>query len=90
MKKEKVYKSFKTYTIVMQEVWKFLTIILVGVLIGWLITRNSENKTGFVISIIIALVVALAVFFVSIIRISNKIKENENEKKTNKSSEENI
>ena len=83
MKKDKFSKAFKTYNIIMQEVWKFLTIILIGVLIGYLIYRKTHNNIGFVISIIVALVLALIEFFVSLIRISKKGEKNNDEVSSN-------
>lgn len=82
-KQEKIVKGFKIYSLIMQEVWKLLTIIGIGILVGWLITKDKESKVGFVISIVVALVIGLAVFFVSLIRLSqklNKDKEKEDEK----------
>ena len=34
MKKDKISKAFKTYNLVMNEVWKLLTIILIGVVMN--------------------------------------------------------
>lgn len=82
-KQEKIVKGFKIYSLIMQEVWKLLTIIGIGILVGWLITKDKESKVGFVISIVVALAIGLAVFFVSLIRLSqklNKDKEKEDEK----------
>lgn len=76
MKKEKIAKAFKTYNLIMNEIWKLITILLIGILIGWFIKRKNGSNLGFVISISIALVVGLASFFVGIIRVSkNKEKE---------------
>ncbi len=72
MKKDKISKAFKTYNLVMNEVWKLLTIILIGVFIGWLIKRKNGSNLGFVISISISLVIGLAVFFIGLIKISKK------------------
>lgn len=81
MKKEKIAKAFKTYNLIMNEIWKLITILLIGILIGWFIKRKNGSNLGFVISISIALVVGLASFFVGIIRLSkNKEKEDLKEK----------
>lgn len=81
MKKEKIAKAFKTYNLIMNEIWKLITILLIGILIGWFIKRKNGSNLGFVISISIALVVGLASFFVGIIRVSkNKAKEDLKEK----------
>lgn len=81
MKKEKIAKAFKTYNLIMNEIWKLITILLIGILIGWFIKRKNGSNLGFVISISIALVVGLASFFVGIIRVSkNKEKEDLKEK----------
>ena len=72
MKKEKLSKAFKIYNAIMSEIWKLLTIILIGLLIGWLVERKSGSKLGYLIALIVATVLGLVVFFVGLIRLSNK------------------
>lgn len=77
MKKEKLAKAFKVYNAVMSEIWKLLTIILIGLFIGWLIERKTGSKMGYLISIIIATVLGLVVFFVGLYKLSKKEMKND-------------
>ena len=78
MKKDKISKAFKTYNLVMNEVWKLLTIILIGVFIAWLIKRKNGSNVAIVLTITISLVIGLAVFFVGLINLSKKKEKEEN------------
>ena len=78
MKKDKISKAFKTYNLVMNEVWKLLTIILIGVFIAWLIKRRNGSNVAIVLTITISLVIGLAVFFVGLINLSKKKEKEEN------------
>ena len=57
----------------MQEIWKFLTILLFGVVIGYVLQRRGPEKNHyFVFSLIIALVVGLLIFFVGLFSVIKK------------------
>ena len=72
-KKDKLVNGFKLYNEVMQEIWKFLTILLFGVVIGYVLQRRGpENNHYFVFSLIIALVVGLLIFFVGLFSVIKK------------------
>lgn len=72
-KKDKLVHGFKLYNEVMQEIWKFLTILLFGVVIGYVLQRRGpENNHYFVFSLIIALVVGLLIFFVGLFSVIKK------------------
>lgn len=72
-KKDKLVHGFKLYNEVMQEIWKFLTILLFGVVIGYVLQRRGPEKNHyFVFSLIIALVVGLLIFFVGLFSVIKK------------------
>lgn len=72
-KKEKVVAGFKTYVFVMQEIWKLLTILIIGILFGYLLkVKGPEGNHYIVYAIIISLVIGLLVFFTGLIRIIKK------------------
>ena len=72
-KKDKLVNGFKLYNEVMQEIWKFLTILLFGVLIGYLLQRNGpENNNRFVFALIIALAIGLVSFFIGLLKVIKK------------------
>lgn len=72
-KKEKLVHGFKLYNEVMQEIWKFLTILLIGVIIGYLLQRKGpENNHRFVFALIIALAIGLLIFFIGLFKVIKK------------------
>lgn len=77
-RKRNVANGFKTYVFVMQEIWKFITIMLIGVAFGYLLKlKGPEGNHFMVIVIIISLFVALIVFFVGLFRIIKREEEKE-------------
>ncbi len=83
MKKDKLYKDLKLYNIVMSNIWQLITIILFGILAGYLLEKYSTNeKINFMlISIIVFSFIGIINFFVSIIRQSKKLEKAERAKK---------
>lgn len=72
-KKDKLVHGFKLYNEVMQEIWKFLTILLFGVVIGYVLQRRGpENNHYFVFCLIIALAIGLLIFFVGLFSVIKK------------------
>ncbi len=72
-KKDKLVHGFKLYNEVMQEIWKFLTILLFGVVLGYILQkRGPEDNNRFVFTLIIALVVGLLIFFVGLFSVIKK------------------
>ena len=72
-KKEKVVAGFKTYVFVMQEIWKLITILIIGILFGYLLkVKGPEGNHYIVYAIIASLVIGLLVFFTGLIRIIKK------------------
>lgn len=72
-KKEKVVAGFKTYVFVMQEIWKLITILIIGILFGYLLkVKGPEGNHYIVYAIIISLVIGLLVFFAGLIKIVKK------------------
>ena len=54
MKKDKLAKDFRIYNLIMSQVWKFLTTIIIGILLGYLASRKGEEGNNYMIVIIIA------------------------------------
>ena len=87
-KKEKVVAGFKTYVFVMQEIWKLITILIIGILFGYLLkVKGPEGNHYIVYAIIASLVIGLLVFFTGLIRI---IKKEEQYKKQQAAEEEDV
>ncbi len=82
MKKDKLVRDFKIYNIIMSQVWKFLTTIIIGVLGGYLVSRKGEENNNYmVIIIIIAFIIGIINFFVGILKEHNKMVKREEMKK---------
>ena len=79
MKKEKVYKFFKNYNIIMSNIWLLITTMLVGVLIGYFVNKKfpTEKNIWFIFIIIIFFVIGIINFFYSLI-----VKSKDFDKKT--------
>lgn len=81
-KKEKFIHGFKLYNYVMQEIWKLITTLIFGIVVGLLLEKNGpDDNNYFVIVILIAMVVGLVNFFIGIIRIARKEEKSKIEKK---------
>lgn len=88
-KKEKVVAGFKTYVFVMQEIWKLITILIIGILFGYLLKlKGPEGNHYIVYAIIISLVIGLLVFFAGLIRIIKKEEQLRQKEQTEDSSNE--
>ena len=69
--------QFRTYTkpkgTKMQEIWKFLTVLLFGVVLGYILQkRGPEDNNRFVFTLIIALAIGLILFFVGLFSVVKK------------------
>ena len=59
-KKEKAAYNFKIYNLIMSNVWRFLTTLLIGVLGGYLASRNGPKGNNYwLIMILVFLVIGL-------------------------------
>ena len=85
-KKDKFVNGFNVYVYVMQEIWKLLTILLIGVLFGYILKlKGPEGNHFIVICLICALFIGLLVFFLGLLKIikreeAYKAKQKEEEK----------
>lgn len=81
--KKSLVHGMKAYNLIMSNVWQLLTILLIGILVGYLLTRNATNKkiNYMAISIIVFAVIGIIVFFVNIIREAKKMEQIEMRKK---------
>lgn len=82
MKKEKAYKFFKNYNIIMSNIWLLITTILVGVLIGYFLNKKfpTEKNICFIVSVIIFFVIGIINFFYLIFKKSKEFEKIEGKK----------
>ena len=83
--KDKWVKDLKVYNIVMSNVWKLLTFLLLGVLAGYLFEKYAKDKSlpYMLISILTFTIIGIDFFF-SIIRESKKLEQTSNQTHTSK------
>ena len=79
MKKDKFIRDFKIYNFVMNNIWQLLTTLLIGFIIGWLLEKyvGSEKNLWMLFSIVIAIFVGCANFFLSLYSLMKKIQKRE-------------
>lgn len=81
-KKDKLARDFKLYNVVMNNIWKLIVTVLIGVLFGYLTTRKSEAGNNYmVIFIVIFFIIGIINFFVGIIKEHNKLVKREEMRK---------
>lgn len=84
MKKDKsrLFKDLKVYNLIMSNIWQLVTILLIGVLAGYLFEKNAEDKSinYMLFSIIFFTVIGIINFFVSIIKGSKRLEKEEAKK----------
>lgn len=82
---KEIQKSIKTYNIVMSSIWQFITIVIIGILGGYLLEKNgSDSETNYMMfSVIASIVIGISVFFLNIF----KGLKNIDKKKVNKDDE---
>ncbi len=82
---KEIQKSIKTYNIVMSSIWQFITIVVIGILGGYLLEKNgNDSETNYMMfSVIASIVIGISVFFLNIF----KGLKNIDKKKVNKDDE---
>lgn len=77
--KDKLYKDLKVYNMVMSNIWKLLTFILIGILGGYLLNKYAKyhDINYMLISILFFSIIGIIDFFVSIIRESKRLEKKE-------------
>lgn len=85
MKKDRsrLFKDLKVYNLVMSNIWQLITILLIGILAGYLFEKNATNKeiNYMLFSIIFFTIIGVINFFVSIIRGVKRLEREEARKK---------
>lgn len=81
--KDKIIHDIKIYNLIMSNVWKLITFLLIGVLGGFLFEHYSKYKdfNYMLFSIILFSVIGIIDFFRSIINDSKKLEKAEQKKK---------
>lgn len=79
MKKDKFIRDFKIYNFVMNNIWQLLTTLIIGFIVGWLLEKyvGSERNLWMLFSIILAIMVGIANFFLSLYSLMKKIQKKE-------------
>ncbi len=84
MKKDKkeLIKGVKTYNMIMSNVWQLITILIIGVLLGYLLEKNATNPdiNYMLVSVIGSIIIGITVFFVGLIKGLKKIDNMDKEK----------
>lgn len=77
--KDKFFKDLKVYNLIMSNIWQLITILILGILSGYLLEKNATDKNinYMLFSIITFSVIGVVNFFVSIIRGSKKLEKEE-------------
>ena len=77
------YHDIKIYNIIMSNVWKLITFLLIGVLGGFLFEHYSKYKdfNYMLFSIVLFAIIGIIDFFVSIVRDSKRLEKAEKKKK---------
>lgn len=89
-KKSKLIKDFRLYNVIMNNIWKLITTVLIGVLLGYLTTRKSEDGNNYmVIFIVIFFIIGIINFFVGIIKEHKKLAKREEMRKRLEKQQEN-
>lgn len=72
---KEIQRSIKTYNIVMSSIWQFITIVIIGILGGYLLEKNgNDSETNYMMfSVITSIIVGISVFFLTLIKGLNKI-----------------
>lgn len=82
--RKEMFKSLKNYNMVMSCIWEFITILVLGVLFGYLLEQHKTVKeiNFMLISVIASIVIGIIVFFVSLLKGMKKM-DNLNKKESN-------
>lgn len=89
-KREKAAHGFRVYNLIMSNVWRFLTTLLVGVLAGYLVSRNGPDGNNYwLFMILVFLVIGILNFFLGIYKDHKKLVAREEAKKKLMQEEEN-
>lgn len=80
--KDKIYKDLKLYNMVMSNIWKLITFILLGILAGYLLDKYAtyHDINYMLFSILLFVIIGVTDFFVSIIRECKRLDEAERKK----------
>ena len=81
MKKDKLARDFRIYNLIMSQVWKFLTTIIIGVLLGYLASRKGEEDNYMIVIIIASFIIGIFNFFLGLYKEHKKMEKREEMRK---------
>lgn len=81
-KRAKWSKDFKLYNIIMNNFWRFIGTVLIGVCLGYLTTRKSKDDSNYMLFfIILFFVIGVFNFFLSLYKEIRKLEKREKMRK---------
>lgn len=87
MKKDnkEIYKSVKSYNMIMSNIWQLITILVLGILLGYLLEKNAttEDIDFMLISVVGSIIIGVPVFFIGLIKSIKKLDDKDKPKKDN-------
>lgn len=84
--KDKFYKDLKVYNMVMSNIWKLITFILAGIFAGYLLNKYAKyhDVNYMLISLLFFITIGIVDFFISIIRESKRLEEEDKKQQEQK------
>lgn len=81
-KRAKWSKDFKLYNVIVNNFWKFIGTVLIGVCLGYLTTRKSEDDSNYMLFfVILFFVIGVFNFFLSLYKEIRKLEKREKMRK---------
>ena len=81
-RRDKWSKDFKLYNVIMNNFWKLIGTVLIGVCLGYLTTRKSNNESNYMLLfIILFFIIGIFNFFLGIYKEVKKLEKREKMRK---------
>ncbi len=88
--KDKIYKDIKLYNMVMSNIWKLITFVLIGILGGYILNKKAKyhDINYMLFSILFFTIIGIVDFFISIIRESKRLEKKEKQEQQERKQDE--